>query len=141
MGDLNAKVGEQKSEEEKSIGKFGHGKRNERGETLVDFAISNNLRIMNTTFPLHQRRLYTWTSPLDGSKHQLDYIMIEQQHSELITAVRTFPGADCGSDHELLMAEIKLKVKKRKKKNAPVKFNVEGIPAEYTIAAKTDFRY
>ena len=67
--------------------------------------------------------------------------MIEQQHSELITAVITFPGADCGSDHELLMAEIKLKVKKRKKKNAPVKFNVEGIPAEYTIAVKTDFQY
>ena len=94
---------------------------------------------MNTTFTLHPRRLYTWTSPMDGSKHQIDYIMIEQQHSEIITAARTFPGADCGSDHELLIAELKLKIKKKKKEPIPLKLNVDDIAPEYTIAVKNRF--
>ena len=49
MGDFNAKVGA-KQIGERSIGNFGMGSRNSRGDTLVGFAERNNLRFMNTFF-------------------------------------------------------------------------------------------
>ena len=62
-GDFNAKVGQKKNSEDGIIGINGLGERNERGETLVDFALANQLSIKNTMFQKHSRWLYTWTSP------------------------------------------------------------------------------
>ena len=57
IGDWNAKVGKELSID--ITGNFGFGKRNERGDQLVEFCSRNDLRIMNTFFKLHPRRLYT----------------------------------------------------------------------------------
>ena len=59
----NAKVGSQ--ETPGVTGKFGLGMRNEAGQRLIEFCQENALVIANTLFPIHKRRLYTWTSP-DG---------------------------------------------------------------------------
>ncbi|XP_072030583.1 craniofacial development protein 2-like [Amphiura filiformis] len=48
MGDFNAKVGKREDGEECTIGKFGSGERNDRGDRLIEFSISNKLKIMNT---------------------------------------------------------------------------------------------
>ena len=64
VGDFNAKVGKRTNENEKrAIGNFALGERNNNGEELVNFAIENELSIMNTLFQKHPRRLFTWTSP------------------------------------------------------------------------------
>ena len=140
MGDFNAKVGSMQDLSEKGIiGKYAYGNRNGNGEELVDFALGNNLKIMNTTFPTHPRRLYTWTEPDGKSKHQLDYISIQKEHSELIRGTRTLPGADCGTDHELLIADMKWKLKS-KRKQAPIpRYNVESISTEFSVAVKNRF--
>ena len=81
MGDFNAKVGSMQDLSEKGIiGRYAYGSRNENGEQLVDFALGNGLKMMNTTFHTHPRRLYTWTEPDGVSKHQLDYTSIQQEH-------------------------------------------------------------
>ena len=74
MGDLNAKVGNVR--DFNIIGNCGLGKQNERGQRLIEICNENNMVIMNTWFqqPLH--RQYTWKSPGDISRNQLDYIMI-----------------------------------------------------------------
>src|ERR1043165_6261300 len=67
MGDFNAKVGEQMTDEYPTVvGKGGLGSGNEAGERLVEFCLDNELRLSNTWFEHHPRRLYTWTSP-DGN--------------------------------------------------------------------------
>src|SRR6476469_10291336 len=48
MGDFNAVVGE--GREDRVVGKFGIGKRNDRGERLIEFCKSQNLVITNTWF-------------------------------------------------------------------------------------------
>jgi len=48
MGDLNAKVGGDCESWKGALGKFGYGQENERGQRLLEFCLSNNLKIMNT---------------------------------------------------------------------------------------------
>ena len=71
----------------------------------------NVLVIANTIFQQHKRRLYTWTS-LDGQyRNQLDYILCSQRWRSSTESAKARPGADCGSDHEILIAKFRLKLK------------------------------
>ena len=95
-----------------STGKFDLGVQNEVEQRLTEFCQENALVITNTLFQQHKRRLYTWTSP--GGQHQIQigYILCSQSWRRSIQSAKTRPGADCGSDHELLIAKFKLKLKK-----------------------------
>ena len=109
-GDWNAKVGSQ--EISGVTGKFGQGVQNETGKRLVEFCQENALVIVNTLFQQHKRRLYTWTSPDGLHKNQIDYILCSQRWRSSIKSAKIRPKADCGSDHELLIAKFRLKLKK-----------------------------
>ena len=67
---------------------------------------------MNRWFqqPLH--RLYTWKSPGDISRNQIDYIMINQRFKNCEKQARTYPGADITSDHNPVAFKFKVKLKK-----------------------------
>ena len=110
IGDWNAKVGSQ--ETPGVTGKFGLGVRNEAGQMLTEYYQENALDIANTLFQQHKRRLYTWTSPDGQHRNQIDYILCSQTWGSSIQSAKTRPGADCGSDHELLIARFRLKLKK-----------------------------
>ena len=109
IGDWNAKVGSQ--EILGVIGKFGLGVQNEAGKRLIEFHQENALVIANTLFQQHKRRLYTWTSPDGQYQNHTDYILCSQRWRSSIQSAKTRPGADCGSDHELLIAKFRLKLK------------------------------
>ena len=84
-----------------------------QGKILIEFYQENSLVIANTLFQQHKRRLYTWTSPPDGQHgNQIDYTLCSQRWRSSIQSARTRLGADCGSDHELLIAKFSLKLKK-----------------------------
>ena len=108
-GDWNAKVGSQETPGVTS--KFGLGVQNEAGQRLIEFFQENALVIANILFQQHKRRLYTWTSPDGQHQNQIDYILCSQKWSSSIQSAKTRPGADCGSDHELLIAKFRLKLK------------------------------
>ncbi|XP_024870064.1 craniofacial development protein 2-like [Temnothorax curvispinosus] len=99
-------------------GAFGLGVRNEREERLIQFAVENDLAIMNTMFQHHPRRLSTWISPNKEYRNQIDYMMIKKRWRTSIRNVKAKPGADCDSDHKLLLGafSIKLHFLKRGKK-------------------------
>ena len=92
-------------------GKFGLGVQNEAGQRLIEFCQENALVIAKTLFQQHKRRLYTWTSPDGQHQNQTDYILCSQRWRSSIQSAKTRPGADCGSDHELLNAKFRLKLK------------------------------
>ena len=50
------------------------------------------------------------------------------------------PGADCGSDHELLIAKFRLKLKKVKKTTAPFRYDLNQIPYDYTVKVRNRFK-
>ena len=94
------------------MGKFGLGVQNEAGQRLAEFCQENALIIANTLFQQHKRRLYTWTSPDGQYQNQIDYIICSQRWRSSIGSAKTKPGTDSGSDHELLIAKFRLKLKK-----------------------------
>ena len=109
IGDWNAKVGRQ--ETPGVTGKFGLGVQNEAGQRLTEFFQENTLVIANTLFQQHKRRLYPWKPPDGQHWNQTDYILCSQRRRSCIQSAKTRPGADCGSDHELLIAKFRLKLK------------------------------
>ena len=121
IGDWNAKVGSQ--ETPGVTGKFGLWVRNEAGQRLKEFCQENRLVIANTRFQQHKRRVYTWTSPDGQHWNQIDYILCSQRWRSSIQSSKTRPGADCGSDHELLIAKFRLKLKKVGKTIRPFRYD------------------
>ena len=89
----------------------GLGVQNEAEQRLIEFCEENALVIANTLFQQQKRRLYTWTSPDGQHRNQIDYILCSQRRRRSIQSAKTRPGADCGSDHELLIAKFRLKLK------------------------------
>ena len=53
---------------------------------------------------------------------------------------KTRPGADCGSDHELLIAQFRLKLKKVEKTTIPFRYDLNQIPYDYTVEVKNRFK-
>ena len=106
IGEWNAKVGSQ--ETPGVTGKFGLGIWNEGGQRLIKFKQENALVIANTLFQQHKRRLYTWASPDSQHRYQIDYILCSQRCRSSIQSAKTKAGADCGSDHVLLIAKFRL---------------------------------
>ena len=50
------------------------------------------------------------------------------------------PGADCGSDHELLIAKFRLKLKKVGKTTRPFRYDLHQIPYDYTVEVTNRFK-
>ena len=111
------------------------------GQRLIEFCQENAPVITITLFQQHKRRLYTWTSP-DGGQHrnQVDYILCSQRWRSSIQSAKTRPGADCGSDHELLIAKFRLKLKKVGKTTRPFRYDLNQIPYDYTVKVRNRFK-
>ena len=50
------------------------------------------------------------------------------------------PGADCGSDHELLIAKFRLKLKKVRKTSRSFRYDLNQIPYDYTVEVTNRFK-
>ena len=131
IGDWNAKVGSQ--ETPGVTGTFVLGMRNEAGQRLIEFCQENALVIANTLFQKYKRTLYTWTSPDGQYRNQSEYILCSQRWRSSIQSTKTRPGADCGSDHELLIAKFGLKLKKVGKTTRPFRYDLNQIPYDNTV--------
>ena len=93
----------------------------------------NTLVMANNLFQKHKRRLYTWTSPDGQHRNQADYILCSQRWRSSIQSAKTRLGADCGSDHELLIAKFRLKLKKVGKTTRSFRHDLNQIPYDYRV--------
>ena len=59
---------------------------------------------------------------------------------KLYTVNKKRPGADCGSDHELLIAKFRLKLKKAGKTTRPFRYDLNKIPYDYTVEVRNRFK-
>ena len=57
-----------------------------------------------------------------------------------IQSAKTSPGADCGSDNELLIAKFRLKLKEVGKTTRPFRYDLNQIPNDYTVEVRNRFK-
>ena len=72
--------------------------------------------------------------------NQTDYILCSQRWRSSIQSAKTRSGADCGSDHELLITKYKLKLKKVGKTTRPFRYDLNQIPYDYTVEVTHRFK-
>ena len=137
IGDWNAKAGSQ--EIPGVTGKFGLGVKNEAEQRLTEFCQENTL-IANTLFQQYKKRLYIWTSPDGQYQNQIDYILCSQGWRSSIQSAKTRPGADCGSDHEVLITKFRLKLKNAGKTTWPFRYDLNQIPYDYRVEVTNRFK-
>ena len=72
--------------------------------------------------------------------NQIDSILCSQRWRSSIQSAKTRPGADGGSDHELLIAKFRLKLKKVGKTTRPFRYERNQIPYDYTVEVRNRFK-
>ena len=70
----------------------------------------------------------------------MDYILCSQRWRSSIESAKTRPGANCGSDHELLIAKFRFKLKKVRKTSRPFRYDLNQIPYDYTVEVRNRFK-
>ena len=66
-------------------------------------------------------------------------IFFAGEDGEAIQSAKTRPGANCGSDHELLIAKVRLKLKKVGKTTRPFRYDLNQIPYDYMVEVRNRF--
>ena len=65
---------------------------------------------------------------------------MEKLYTVKLYTAKTRPGADCGLDHELLLAKFRLKWKKVEKTTRPFRYDLNHIPYDYTVEVRNRFK-
>ena len=129
MGDFNAILGNEKVSG--VTGAHGTGVRNNTGQRLLEFCSDNDLFVTNTglTYRHHLRRKTTWISPDGCTKNEIGNILIRSRFKSSALNCRTYPKADCGSDHNLAAAHLRLRfnAKKAITTSGKVRWNVDKL--------------
>ena len=128
MGDFNAKIGSINRGFEETMGQQGLGIVNENGELFLYMCAFNRMVIGGSIFPHKRIHKATWVSPDHKTENQIDHVCINQKFRRSLQDVRVLRGANAASDHHLVLAKLKLKLKKSwSPLNTRVKYNVTAL--------------
>ncbi|GFR95143.1 craniofacial development protein 2 [Elysia marginata] len=109
MGDLNA-VDNRSNEE--VMGMHGLGEANDDGESFISPCSFNQLVIGGTVFPHERIHMATWISPDGRTENHIDHFGISKNFRRSLEDVRVMKEADAGTDHHLVLAKLRLKLKR-----------------------------
>ncbi|KAJ0169495.1 hypothetical protein K1T71_015082 [Dendrolimus kikuchii] len=131
MGDFNAKVGVQECDEPK-IGPYGLGRRNHRGQMLVNFLEMQGLFLMNSFYKKKLQRRWTWQSPDTVTKNEIDFIMADKKH--IFRDVSVVNRFNTGSDHRLVRGTLNIDFKAERLRL--IKSNLRPTPPQIILGSE-----
>ena len=112
MGDFNAMIGSNNAGFEEIMGKEGLGEMNENGLIFANFCDTFDMVIGGSVFKHKRIHKATWRHPDQHTENQIDHITFARKYRRCFEDVKVRRGADVGSDHNLVIAKVKLKLKK-----------------------------
>ena len=115
--DFNAKIGEGVQHEDESRESVRMAWEVEMREVVY---LSTSATITNTIFQQHPRRKYTWIFPNGLVRNQIVNILISSRWKFSIEIANSLPGADIGSDQQLLLSDLRIKLKMTKSSPKPL---------------------
>ena len=121
-------------------GKFGLRVQNEAGQRLIEFCQENALVIANTLFQQHKEDSTHGHHLMVNTKIRLNIFFVAKDGEVLYSQQKTRPGANSGSDHELLIAKFRLKLKKVRKTIRPFRYDLNHISYNYTVEVRNRFK-
>ena len=111
LGDFNAKIGSQFVGEEGIVGRHVlKGDRTDNGSRFVSMCEVSNMAIVSTMYPHKDIHKVTWNSPDGVTQNQIDHIIVNSKFRRSVMDVRAYRAADVESDHNLVVAKVKLKL-------------------------------
>ena len=127
MGDFNAKIGADNTGYDEVMGRHGLGEMNENGERFADACALNNMVIGGSVFPHKRIHKATWVSPDLITENQIDHVCIAKKFRRSLKDVRVKRGADVASDHHLVVAKLKLKLRRNEtsRQRRKARYNVD----------------
>jgi hypothetical protein len=104
-------------------------KQDDNGERFLELCGNFNMTIGATGFPHMICHKISWTSPDSRTQNQTDHIAISRICNYSLLDVRHKRGADVGSDHHLMLAEVRLKITtmQNKMQSSKRRFNVNKL--------------
>ena len=114
LGVFNAKVVGQTNTSERATTCFDLPQRNERGESLVEWATSTNFKIMNTQLQKKAGSRWTWRSPDGNTKNEIDNTLTDKP--SMVTDVTVINRINIGSDHRMVMGSTTLNTRAERRK-------------------------
>ena len=146
MGDWNAKLGQQMPGEEGIVGKeVLPGERSDNGERFASSCAVNNMAVVTTQFKQKDIHKYTGTSPDGRTRNQIDHIAVNGKFRSSIINARVYRGADISSDHNLVICDMKLKLRKviktanRTKKYDTLKLQSNEVRNSFVLTLRNRF--
>jgi endonuclease/exonuclease/phosphatase family metal-dependent hydrolase len=110
LGDFNAKVGREDIFKPIIGYQSLHEASSDNGVRIINFSTLKNLIVKSTTFPHHDIHKHTWNSPDCVTHNQIDHVLIDKRRYSNILDVPSFRGADCDTDHYLVMAKLRERI-------------------------------
>ena len=94
-----------------------------------------SLQETDPDLPVNVQDITRWSIPKSDGLYPL-----EAKIKKSTQSVKTRPGADCGSDHELLIAKFRLTLKKVGKATRPFMYDLNQTPYNYTVEVTNRFK-
>jgi hypothetical protein len=102
LGDVNAKIGKEKTFN-RVMGRYSlHDISNENGELTANYAISNDMFLISANFQHKKIHSGTWISPDHQTVNHINHLMVSKGKMRLIRDIRSKKGYNCDSDHFLV---------------------------------------
>ncbi|XP_068203586.1 craniofacial development protein 2-like [Palaemon carinicauda] len=111
--DLNGHIGSENKAIGRVHGSHGIGERNPEGESVVNFALSFGMVIVNTFFKKKREHLITYSS--QGRCSQIGYFLYKRIKPVEFTNCKVIPGDYVAPQHRLLCMELGLKRERKAK--------------------------
>ena len=112
VGDFNAKIGSDNRGYKEVMGQQGLGEMNDNGERFADLCATSDLVIGGRFFQHRRIHKATWVSPDLQTENQIDHMCIGKRFRRTFQDVHVRRGADVASDHHLLAARLRLKMRR-----------------------------